>query len=434
MHRWFRLGLLSIAASAVGCSREARPAAAGPVPSLPYLPPRPSFDPNAAPPDANGPQITLTGPLVGALAAREEGLSLAQRAARAPVHRFFYGAPAAFVPSFALGVPAIDQAADTAQATKVEVEVQLALQVRDVPSAAAAILGLVRDCKGFVSKDERTSGAEPNASLLARVPAATFDAFMDALGHVGDIKNLRKTAVDAALENKDVDVLVANLESAQTRYRELLQRTTDPAQVLAVEREQERVRTELDRIRARQDLLRDRATYATVAIGLHTPPLQPDIPAGYQPVIATGVRGLSLVDVRESGTSAYLGTGLSLRFPRSVDSGRGWALDVDVLRSCCGSTPARSDWAYDVLLGLDLFSESLGGGRQRWLNPFLGLRLGVAQTQDRLDFAAAAVLGLEVIKSRVFVLEAEMRLVALVGDGDGPHGGVQPIVGVGLGF
>jgi hypothetical protein len=393
------------------------------------------FDPDAVPPDASGPQITLTGPLLGAPAAREEGLSATERAARAPVHKFLYGTPAPYAPSFAPGVPPIDQPADTTRATKIELEVQLALQVRDVPAAGAAVLGLVHDSKGFVTKDERIAAGDPAASLLVRVPSVSLDAFMEALGHVGEIKNLRKTAVDATLENKDIDVLVANLESARTRYGDLLQRTTDPAQVLVIERELERVRMELDRIRARQDLLRDRATYATVAIGLHAPPLQPDIPAGYQPIIATGLRGLSLVDVRESGTNAYLGTGLSLRFPRSLgDSGRGFVLDVDVMRSCCGSAPARSDWAYDVLLGLDLFSESLGGGRQRWLDPFLGLRLGVAETQGRLDFAAAAVLGLEIVKTRVLVLETELRLVALVGDGDGPHGGVQPIVGVELGF
>ena len=103
----------------------------------------------------------------------------------------------------------------------------------------------------------------------------------------------------------------------------------------------------------------------------------PTPPGAYQPIIATGVHGLALVDVRQNATNAYAGAGLSLRFPRSTgDSGRGFALDVDVMRACCGATPERSDWAYDVLTGLDLFSENLENGQRRWLNPFLGLRVG----------------------------------------------------------
>jgi hypothetical protein len=107
---------------------------------------------------------------------------------------------------------------------------------------------------------------------------------------------------------------------------------------------------------------------------------------------------------------------------------------VDVMRACCGTTPRRSDWAYDVLAGLDLFSESFESGQRRWLNPFLGLRLGVAQTQNWVDFAAAAVIGLEILKTRVLVIEAQVRPMALVGNPDGPHAAVQPLAGVDLGF
>jgi hypothetical protein len=87
-----------------------------------------------------------------------------------------------------------------------------------------------------------------------------------------------------------------------------------------------------------------------------------------------------------------------------------------------------------VLLGFDLFSEALESGRRRFFNPYLGLRAGVAQTQDRLDFAAAAVAGLEIVKTRAFALDLQTRLFALVGNPDGPHGAVEPSLGVDFGF
>jgi hypothetical protein len=355
---------------------------------------------------------------------------------------FLYGSPAATATQAAMGgasvgLPAIDAAADTSHALKIEREAQLAIETRDVPGAATGIVALVEAQHGFVTKDERSNSGQWNADLIVRVPAAGLDAFLDALARIGVVKSRRITAIDATLEHRDVEILLSNLEAALTRYRDLLQRATDPAQVLAIERELERVRTEVDRVKGRLELLRDRVAFATVAVALREPaPLAPpEEPTAYQAGIATGVRGISFVDVRESGTNGYLGAGLSLRFPRSAgDSGRGWAFDVDVMRASFGGNPARSAWAYDALIGLDLFSESLESGRRRWLNPYLGARMGVAQTQDKVDFAAAAVLGLEIVKTRLLLVAVEARLVALVGNPDGPHGGVQPLLGVDLGL
>jgi hypothetical protein len=352
-------------------------------------------------------------------------------------HRFLYGksSPRALAAYGAL--PAIDEPADLGQAAKMEREAQLAIVVKDIPSAAATVLATVKQLRGSVVKDDRTTYGSPSATLTVRVPATALDTFLQTVDGVGDVRSRRITTVDATLEHKDIEILVSNLQAAQARYRDVLQRATDPGQVLAVERELERVRTDLERIQGRLDFLRDRVAYATVAVSLAqlAPPDVPPLPSAYQAVIAAGVHGLSLIDVRQNATNVYAGGGLSLRFPRSTgDSGRGFALDVDVMRACCGITPTHSEWAYDVVGGLDLFSESLENGQRKWLNPFLGLRVGVAQTEGWIDFAAAAVLGVEILKTRVLVIDAQARLMALVGNPDGPHFAAQPTLGVDLGF
>jgi len=226
------------------------------------------------------------------------------------------------------------------------------------------------------------------------------------------------------------------LEAALARYRDLLQKATEPLQVLAVERELERVRSDLDRIKGRLTFLRDRVARATIAIALHSPEAPHDqLPFAKKPQISSGVRALSFVDVRESGTSGYLGSGLTLRLPSSGgESWRGFILDVDVMRACCKSRPDRSDWAYDILLGFDLYSEALQSGRRRWLNPYLGARVGFSQTQDRGDFAAAGVFGLEIFKTSALMIDVQARAVALVGNPDGPHAAIQPSIGFDLGF
>jgi hypothetical protein len=195
------------------------------------------------------------------------------------------------------------------------------------------------------------------------------------------------------------------------------------------------VRTELDRIRGRLEYMRDRASFATVAIALHQPREEPDISSGYQSHVAPGVRALSLIDVRQGGTNAYAGAAVTLRLPSAFAGGsRGLVLDVDVMRAALGATPERSDWAYDVLLGFDLYNEALGSGRRRWLNPYVGIRAGYSETQNRGDFAAVAVFGLELVKTRAFMLDVQAKVMALVGNPDGPHGAVAPSLGFDVGF
>ena len=319
---------------------------------------------------------------------------------------------------------------------KIEREAQLAIEVKDVSEAAGRVLLLVRAHEGSVTKDQRTSGTQSNAELIVRVPSAHFDAFLAEVATIGEIRNRSIKAVDSSLEHKDLGILVDNLEAALARYRDLLQKATDPLQVLAVERELERVRSDLDRIKGRLAFLRDRVARATIAIALHSPEAPSDqLPFARKPQISSGVRALSFVDVRESGTSGYIGSGLTLRLPSSGgETARGFILDVDVMRACCKSRPDRSAWAYDILLGFDLYSDALQSGRRRWLNPYLGARIGFSQTQDRGDFAAAGVFGLEIFKTSALMIDVQARAVALVGNPDGPHAALQPSLGFDLGF
>ena len=441
------LGLLGLA-STTGCGRSPPPPPRTPSYSLPALPPRPSFEANAQPPattqdssyrfsadDLGGTTVALESSLAGAPAVRGTGGSAGrfvnQAIAKVTPGRSVASSGAPMARSVAL--PGTEAAKEE---EKIEREAQLAIEVKDANEAAGRVLLLVRAHDGTVTKDQRSSGTQSAVEIIVRIPSAQFDAFLAGVATVGEIRNRSIKAVDSGLEQKDLGILVDNLEAALARYRDLLQKATDPMQVLAVERELERVRSDLDRIKGRLAFLRDRVARATVAIALHSPEAPSDqLPFARKPQISSGVRALSFVDVRESGTSGYLGSGLTLRLPSSGgETARGLILDVDVMRACCKSRPDRSSWAYDILLGFDLYSDALQSGRRRWLNPYLGARVGYSQTQDRGDFAAAGVFGLEIFKPSALMIDVQARAMALVGNPDGPHAAVQPSLGFDLGF
>jgi hypothetical protein len=429
-------------AMTTGCSAPARPPAT-PSYGLPSLPPRPAFDPKP-PESSKAPTFEMTADKLASGSFSGSEVYAVQQSASGGGG---FGATLAKISPLGRGTQSSSSSASSARAValpgtdaakeedKIEREAQLAIQVKDMNEGAARVLALVQLHGGTVTKDQRSTGAQSTAEIIVRVPASQFDAFTNALATVGEIRNRSIKAVDSGLEQKDLGILVDNLEAALARYRALLDKATEPLQVLAVERELERVRSDLDRIKGRLTFLRDRVARATVAIALHSSEPQPEVPFARKPQISIGLRGSSLVDIRESGTSGYFGSGLSVRLPSSGgETARGFILDVDVMRACCKSRPERSAWAYDVLLGFDLYSDALQGGRRRWLNPYLGARVGFAQTQDRGDFAAAGVFGLEIFKTSALVIDAQARAMAMVGNPDGPHVGIQPSLGFDLGF
>ncbi len=328
-------------------------------------------------------------------------------------------------------LPAL-QAANASSREKLEIEAQLALVVPDVGKASRAVTELVHAHGGRVQKEERSSAARAHGELLVRVPSERFQAFVDGLVGVGEIQNRRISIVDATLEHRDVEIMMANLEAAMARYRELLDKTSDPAQLLALERELERVRTQLDRVKGRLEWLRDRVAFATIAIALSSPQPDADLPPHREPILATAARGVGFTDFRESGTTGYLGAGLSLRLPQSTGYvGRGFVLDVDVLKPW---TTANGDWGYNALVGADLYGAATPIAKRRWFVPYLGARLGFSSTQKKADLATVVLLGIEVFKSPSFVLDVQSRFALLIGNPDGPHGAISPTIGFDLAF
>jgi hypothetical protein len=146
-----------------------------------------------------------------------------------------------------------------------------------------------------------------------------------------------------------------------------------------------------------------------------------------------GVRFVTLFDLRgESERNGYAGAGLSLEFHDTV--GRALVLELDLARTAFTDRPPESNYAYLALTGIDLYSDLLGGGRRTFLNPYLGVRAGYAQTAARGDLALGGVIALELVKTRSILLGLQLRALALVGNESGPHVGLGPTLGANVAF
>jgi hypothetical protein len=295
-----------------GCGGSAPPRTQTPSYALPEVPPRPSFDPDARPRSAREGEVGFSGDSLRGGTVFSVSEASAVRTSGSSAGRVVNQAIAKVTPGRAVASSSTPSARPVAlpgtdaakEEEKIEREAQLALEVKDVGEAAARVIALVRAHQGTVTKDQRVSGTQSSAEMTARVPSADFDAFLAEVATLGEVRNRSVKALDSSLEHKDLGILVDNLEAALARYRDLLQKATDPMQILAVERELERVTSDLDRIKGRLTFLRDRVARSTIAIGLHSSEVPTDqTPFAHKPQISAGVRALSFVDVRESGTA-----------------------------------------------------------------------------------------------------------------------------------
>jgi hypothetical protein len=83
-------------------------------------------------------------------------------------------------------------------------------------------------------------------------------------------------------------------------------------------------------------------------------------------------------------------------------------------------------------VGGEVFSEFMGNGRRRFLNPYLGWRLGYARFERRNEFAFACAFGVELVKTRPLTVDLAARLYGLLGKSS--HMAVAPALSVNVAF
>jgi hypothetical protein len=312
-----------------------------------------------------------------------------------------------------------------------DIEANISIEVEAVAAAAAALRAAAKTFDAIVVEDtvnEQPGGS--NGRLTIRVPAQRAEKFLDSLDGVGRVRSRQVSARDIGKDYFDAELRLENLQTTMRRYEEILKQARDVNEILRVEGELSRLRADIEQTKGNLRWLSDRAARATVHINLM---MAPHEIASSEPVHAPeaklypGLRLSELTDFRgASGNASYLGAGLSATFSRHI------ALHIDGLRqSGTGSLTNGLDVLL-ITLGGEMYSDFLGGGKRRFLNPYLGYTLGYARFTGSDQGLLGITAGLELFKSKSFVVDAQARAFALVFDGS--HFAVQPVLGASLAF
>jgi hypothetical protein len=160
---------------------------------------------------------------------------------------------------------------------KVIFKAELSVEVRSPADAQSKVTALVEREGGFIASAARDGADERPAdvTLVLRVPAERFNAVLAEIRRLGDGKRAER------IDSEDVTDEYVDLEArlrVQTRLEEqlleLLKTATTVEAALKVHGELANVRTDIERIHGRKQLLERDVTLSTVKVSFTAPPAE----------------------------------------------------------------------------------------------------------------------------------------------------------------
>ncbi len=370
-----------------------------------------------SPPPFQMTPVTAAGPRSSGAGARahDEVATTALAAPAAPARARFAGAGAAPV-----AVAPSPGGAVAPNADMLKVEARITVEVDKVADALVAARKLVAERGGQLVSDVYSDARhERGAALTIRVAAGETSALLSALGELGRVRSQRVSADDVSREFHDSQIVLRNLELTMARYEELLKKASDVKEMLAIEAELARLRTEIDKVKGGLVFLSDRVARSIIYATLQPKPSSPEsVSQDFFP----GVRGAFHRDL--TAKVGAIGGGVSLRGRAPV------GVEALVLSPLTGpQSPLLL-----VTFGGDVYSSKLGGGERRYLDPFLGLRAGVSYTRGRTEAIVPLGLGLDWLKTEAVVLSSDVRVSAMFASKRGLAFAVTPTLGLNVAF
>lgn len=148
---------------------------------------------------------------------------------------------------------------------------QLTLRVSDAPKAVENVRAVVTAKGGFVESSSMSdSGTGPRSAwMTVRIPVAAFEPAMDDLKRVS-VLVLNETihGQDVTEQFVDLEADLRNARAEEASYLEILKRSGDIEDILAVTQRLADVRGRIERLEGRKRYLENRTDFATISVTL----------------------------------------------------------------------------------------------------------------------------------------------------------------------
>lgn len=174
------------------------------------------------------------------------------------------GAGGAAGESAAVSVEAVE--VDATEGRQRTFTANLSLGVDEVDSAVEQAAEAVSSVGGFTATATVDLEGGGQASASYRVPADQFDAALDALSALGEVRTKDVQTDDVTAEYADLESRVAALRTSVERLQGFLAEATDVGQIATIETELTRREAELESTEGQRRALADQVALSTVSV------------------------------------------------------------------------------------------------------------------------------------------------------------------------
>lgn len=148
------------------------------------------------------------------------------------------------------------------------------LEVAALDAALGSLRTLLQANGGHIANESRSQdeGQGRQAAVTCRVPAERLDEVVARLREVGREESIQLGSDDITEQYVDLEVRLRTQQQLEVRLRQLLERSSnDLSDLLEIERELARVRTEIDQMEGRKRLWDQQVSLSTLTVLLHEP-------------------------------------------------------------------------------------------------------------------------------------------------------------------
>jgi hypothetical protein len=144
----------------------------------------------------------------------------------------------------------------------------LVLTVDNLENRLTQVYQLTASTRGYLS-ELNVNAAErgPRATFVLKVPPDQLDSTLVALRQMAlVVRDQKLGSEDVTAEFSDLEQIVANLESSEQQYREIMKRMTQPEDIVKIFNELTRIRGEIEVLKGRMNRLSRLAAMATINV------------------------------------------------------------------------------------------------------------------------------------------------------------------------
>lgn len=149
----------------------------------------------------------------------------------------------------------------------------LRLEVQNVSTALDALTQIASRYQGFVGASSRrlSSTGAPSGSITLRIPSPALQPALGDIRAMGRVLSENTQGEDITEEYVDLSARLNNSRAQERRLLALLERAQNVSEVLAVEHELGRIRSDIESRQGRLNYLQNKADLATLTIEVSEP-------------------------------------------------------------------------------------------------------------------------------------------------------------------